>query len=132
MKKLLKTCFPEDLFYPVFDYKAFVKPVAFAGIIKTHFDFFSTFIKCYLLCYVCVHPDYRLQGRGIDIVEKVIKKIPKNEPRIIVANCAPNKVEFYEKCGFSKTELRAIYTDRNDEDFVMIRMVGDIYLGDEP
>jgi ribosomal protein S18 acetylase RimI-like enzyme len=130
--KLLKECFPDDKVIPKFDYSARVSTVAFAGIIKCQSFFFSMAIQEYLLCYVCVHPDYRGQGRGIDIVEKAIKKIPKTSRIVIMANCVPEKVGFYEKCGFSKTNLRAVYTDRIDEDVVMIRMEGSVYFGDEP
>ena len=67
---------------------------------------------CYYIKDVIVHPDYQAQGVGRMLIDALLKYINDNGVKgtdIFVELCAaPDKMPFYEKCGFAANESQRL------------------------
>ncbi len=54
-----------------------------------------------LICDIIVMPDHQNKGIGSAILKRLVKKCQEADIKRVWLFAAPDKAEFYEKCGFS-------------------------------
>ncbi len=76
------------------------------GSIFIDYKFQHNLSKVAYIDNVIIHPDYRGQGYGKQIISKLVKVAKDNQCYKVILDCYKDTVKFYEKCGFEQKQVQ--------------------------